>query len=369
MRLSIRRGFVAALVLTTLGTFAGLACGPLATNSQCSRSPIANRYGYYTVDNSSNRVPFDGEINVQSGTRFRVELSGGSYTPSVNCQQPARATLERIDDVTFVVTMQGPFPAICGVNVDVPAHLCRENPDPILFRVSGPGAPFDAGPPPADASQDAPLDVGAPTDAAPDTLVADGSSDAPMEGSAPDAGGCNPDMVISEVYPHGGILYGYDYVTLHNRSRVTINLSGWSLQGQDGFSTGDWDVTPLSGTVPPGGYYLVRLAQTVGGNVQSLPAHQASGTYNLPAGGGRVAIVAGLAPLTGAFPAGYVDLFGYGSTQQFEGAAFSGLASGYSAARNDLGCTDTNTNSTDFVLFNPTPRSAASPVMICSACP
>src|SRR4029434_2975363 len=69
------------------------------------------------------------------------------------------------------------------------------------------------------------------------------------------------DVVISQVYGGGGNASAplqSDYIELFNRGVTPVNLSGWSVQYQSAAGTGAWQVTALSGTIAPGGYYLVK---------------------------------------------------------------------------------------------------------------
>ena len=68
-------------------------------------------------------------------------------------------------------------------------------------------------------------------------------------------------VVISQVYGGGGNLGATltnDFIELFNRGTSIVNLNGWSVQYTSATGTGTWMVTPLSGSIAPGGYYLVR---------------------------------------------------------------------------------------------------------------
>lgn len=76
------------------------------------------------------------------------------------------------------------------------------------------------------------------------------------------------DLVVNEVYGGGGnagSTFTNDFVELANRGSSTIDLSGHSVQYHAGSATGTWQVTPLSGTLAPGGRYLVAEAKGAGG--------------------------------------------------------------------------------------------------------
>ncbi len=108
------------------------------------------------------------------------------------------------------------------------------------------------------------------------------------------------DVVVSQVYGGGGnagALYTHDFVELHNRSVGPVSLDGWSVQYASPSGT-TWSVTTLSGTIAPGGYYLVQLA-TGGANGVALPAPDAVGLSNLSAQSGKIALVSSAASLAG----------------------------------------------------------------------
>ncbi len=88
-------------------------------------------------------------------------------------------------------------------------------------------------------------------------------------------------VVISQVYGGGGNTgapYNADFVELLNASSAPVSIGGWSVQYTSATGTGNFGsfVTPLTGTLQPGQYYLVKLASgTVGAN---LPTPDATGT-------------------------------------------------------------------------------------------
>src|SRR5215813_8904412 len=72
----------------------------------------------------------------------------------------------------------------------------------------------------------------------------------------------SPDIVISQLYGGGGNSGGqftHDFVELFNRSASSVSVTGWSVQYASA-SGNSWAKANLSGTIPPGGYYLVELA-------------------------------------------------------------------------------------------------------------
>src|SRR5919198_2677618 len=191
----------------------------------------------------------------------------------------------------------------------------------------------------------------------------------------PAARSASSDMVVSQLFAGGGNTnapYANDFVELFNRGATTVDLSNWSIQYASGSGT-TWQVTPLSGSVLPGGHYLVQLA-SAGAVGAPLPTPDATGTTNFAVSGGKVALVRGSAPLgCGASPGScsadplVADLIGYGSATDYEGGGPAPAISNTSAAlRAGDGCTDTDSNSSDFSAAAPTPRNSAAPAAPCS---
>lgn len=182
------------------------------------------------------------------------------------------------------------------------------------------------------------------------------------------------DVVISQVYGGGGnsgAPLSNDFIELFNRGASPVNLTGWSVQYTSSGGSGTWQVTPLSGSIAPGGYYLVR--QAAGSTASGpLPAHDAGGTIAMAAGAGKVALQTSVAAIAGVCPAsGTADLVGYGpGATCFEGAGPTSATSNTTAAlRKRGGCFESNTNSVDFSIGAPTPRNSASPARSCTFTP
>lgn len=178
-------------------------------------------------------------------------------------------------------------------------------------------------------------------------------------------------LVISQLYGGGGnsgATLTHDFIEIFNRTNTTISVSGWSVQYASAAGT-TWQVTPLGGSIPPGGYYLVRQAQGAGGTTP-LPAPDATGTIAMAAGSGKVALVSTTTALSGSCPLGgmVVDFAGYGTANCFEGAgAAPTLTNTTAALRLGDGCQDTDNNSADFMSGAPAPRNSASPLNNCTA--
>jgi hypothetical protein len=181
-------------------------------------------------------------------------------------------------------------------------------------------------------------------------------------------------MVVSQVFAGGGNAsapYSNDFVELFNRGSTPADLGGWSIQYASGSGT-TWQVTPLTGSVQPGGHYLVQLASGAVG--AALPMPDATGTSNLAVSGGKVALSRAVTALAcgGSCSADplVTDLVGYGSATDFEGTgAAPAIGNTTSALRAGDGCTDTDANSSDFSAAAPTPRNSAASTTPCSASP
>ena len=207
-------------------------------------------------------------------------------------------------------------------------------------------------------------------------------------------------LVISAIYGGGtGSTYKNDYVEIFNRGATPVSLTGLTLQySRPDFPT--WDaagnVLALTGTIPAGGYYLVKYAANATGTTD-LPTPELTGTTNYSGGGALVAIVTGSTPLDcgpalavdgGADPdaaaparpctsATIIDFVGYGKTGAtpkpapvFEGASAAPTGAAASVIkRKGEGCTETDDNGNDFelVAFSVTvvPRNSASPLNPC----
>jgi predicted extracellular nuclease len=180
------------------------------------------------------------------------------------------------------------------------------------------------------------------------------------------------DIVISQVYGGGGnsgATFTHDFIELFNQGPATVNLSGWSVQYISAGGTGTWAVTPLSGSIAPGGYYLIQEAQGAGGTTP-LPTPDAIGTIAMAAGAGKVALSSSTTPFSGACPNCFVDLVGYGGANCFEGAGPTAATSNTTAAlRKRGGCFDSDNNNIDFSIGPPNPRNTATPTRTCGFTP
>jgi hypothetical protein len=192
------------------------------------------------------------------------------------------------------------------------------------------------------------------------------------------AGAASPDVVVSQVFGGGGnsgAPLQNDFVELFNRGSTAVDVTGWTVQYSTG-SSNSWSRTTLSGTIAPGGYYLVQEASSAAVG-SALPTADATGTINLSSTSGKVAVVRGSTALTCGASAGscasdssIADLVGYGSSADYEGSgAAPALSSTNAALRAGAGCTDTDSNAADFSAASPAPRNSSAASVTCSGSP
>ena len=177
-------------------------------------------------------------------------------------------------------------------------------------------------------------------------------------------------VVISQIYGGGGnsgATLKNDFIELFNAGAAPVSLSGWSVQYASSAGS-SWQVTPLPAVMlQPGQYLLVQEAMGAGGSA-SLPAPDATGTIAMSASSGKVALASSTTALSGAVPSGaqLVDLVGFGSANGFEGSgAVATLSNTTAALRNDSGCTDSDSNATDFAAGAPAPRNSSAALHPC----
>ena len=182
-------------------------------------------------------------------------------------------------------------------------------------------------------------------------------------------------VMISQIYGGGGNAGApltNDFVELHNSGSAAVSVSGWSVQyaSAAGTTWGGAQLTPLTGSIPAGGYYLVQLGAGAGTS-GPLPTADAIGTTALSATAGKVALVDTTTPLTGSCPisdARVVDFVGYGATASCAETAPAAAPSSTTAViRASAGnsCLDSGNNSTDFAAVAPLPRNSGAMIQPC----
>ena len=196
-----------------------------------------------------------------------------------------------------------------------------------------------------------------------------------LSGTARPALAVSPDITISQVYGGGGNLnatYQSDFIELYNRGSSTVNVSTWSVQYASTAGS-SWSRTNLTGSIPAGGYYLVK--ESTGNSCPGpsacgipLPTPDTTGTIAMAAGAGKVALVTNQTTITSGTvcpTTSIQDFVGYGTgTNCFEGTGPTGtISSSTSASRNGNGATDTDSNSADFTVGAVNPRSSGGVVL------
>ncbi|MDT0203350.1 ExeM/NucH family extracellular endonuclease [Nocardioides sp. AE5] len=173
-------------------------------------------------------------------------------------------------------------------------------------------------------------------------------------------------LVISEVYGGGGnsgATYTHDFIELYNPTSHDIPVEGWSVQWRSASgSSAATGVTPLTGSVPAGGHYLVQQAKGNGGT-QALPTPDVTGTVAMGASNGTAILVkdstTAIDPGTGSVdtdPA-IVDLVGVDSNVWEGSGAAPAMSNTTSVARAADGA-DTDNNQADFNAGAPTPANS-----------
>ena len=191
-------------------------------------------------------------------------------------------------------------------------------------------------------------------------------------------------LVISQIYGGGGnssATYTNDFIEIFNRGNTGISLNGMSIQYAPATGTsGNYSVTTLPNvTLQPGHYYLVQEASGGATGIPLPGPDLTTGTIDLAAGAGRVALVNGITGLSRAScPTGatILDFVGYGSTAICrEGTSTSDNAPGpsnntTSIQRAQGGCQDLNLNGPsgtgDFSVGSVSPRNTGTTANACS---
>ena len=172
-------------------------------------------------------------------------------------------------------------------------------------------------------------------------------------------------LVISEAYGGGGnsgATLTHDFVELYNPTSADISVAGWSVQYRSAAGTSAAAVTPLTGSVPAGGHYLVQEAKGAGGTA-ALPAPDATGDIAMSATGGQVWLAntttAQTPPAGNVAQTGIVDFVGANTgAASFETAAVAANPSNTTAVTRNASGGDTDNNRADFAVAAPDPRNA-----------
>ena len=191
-------------------------------------------------------------------------------------------------------------------------------------------------------------------------------------------------LVLTQVYGGGGssqttASYKTDFIEIFNAGDAAVDLSAYSVQYGSASSSTFSGSTVLNssalngGTLAPGQYFLIQEG-TAGTGGATLTGADQTGTVNLAAGAGKVALVKGTTLLSsgtgGCTDAAIVDLVGYGSLTTAtcaEGSASVATLAVNTAAIRTSSCTDTNNNTADFTVATPSPRNSSTTLAACGA--
>ena len=154
--------------------------------------------------------------------------------------------------------------------------------------------------------------------------------------------------LINEVYGGGGnknAAFTHDFVELYNPTPEPISLDGWVIEQRS--EKGNVGTTvELSGTIEPGGYFLVR-GYSNGDNGRPLDEFDQDSAVNFAASGAIAVLLT---------PAGEVaDLVGWGSPATSTGQPAEKTSNTTSIQRREDGA-HTGNNAADFHAAEPTPK-------------
>lgn len=176
---------------------------------------------------------------------------------------------------------------------------------------------------------------------------------------------------ISQVYGAGGnsgAVLNSDYVELFNAGSSAAPLTGYSIQYASTTGT-NWSRANLnSGTIPAGGYFLVRITAAGANGAAIVSDLDATGFITMAAGAGKVALVNNQTTFTAgtSCPSGasLVDFVPYGSGTNCPNPT-ANISTTLAAFRAGGGCTDTDNSTSDFSTATPAPRNSSSALNPC----
>ena len=176
---------------------------------------------------------------------------------------------------------------------------------------------------------------------------------------------------ISQIYGAGGnagATLKSDYVELFNAGQSTASLTGLSIQYAA--TTGStWSRANLSGSIPAGGYFLVRITAAGANGTDITPDLDGSGSISMAAGAGKVALMDTQTTITNGTvcpTTSVLDFVPYGTGTNCSNPTAT-INATLAAFRANGGCTDTDNSTNDFSTATPAPRNASSAVHVCSS--
>ncbi len=169
------------------------------------------------------------------------------------------------------------------------------------------------------------------------------------------------DVRISQVYTGGGSSSGYyikDYVELFNSGSVAVDLGSYALQygsatgSSFGSASYNWFNFPAGTTIQPCGYLLIETSSAGSGGVAlPVPADFSTTSLSMSGSSGKLALVNNQNPNNlCSNPSVFIDLFGYGTANCYEGTAAPNSSTTTTFVRNNGGMTDTDNNFNDFTV-------------------
>ena len=310
-------------------------------------------------------------FNVRAGTEeSRVMIRAASASPALESNEAAvMIAYKRPGSLAIkppVILIDPGKTIVLSVNLDVPIPLTDE---PILVNLfSGSGGfaePSSVLIEPGSSSANFSFIAG--PDLAEGVIIV-ASAQGMNSGTAAAEIAHSPKLVISQIFGGGGNSnspYNRDYVVLHNKESVPVDLGRLKLQyssASGSFPVLDSYKHALSGTIAAGGYYLVALAGGSAGDDLPIAADE-TGNINLAAGSGIVALVRDYL-ISGDTPDSpkVLDLVGYSNTAALYKGSGPAPAPNNTRAiiRKEEGCRDTDDNKADFETCAPFPMNSES---------
>jgi hypothetical protein len=181
------------------------------------------------------------------------------------------------------------------------------------------------------------------------------------------SGSVNPpaaNVVINQIYGGGGnsdATYTNDFIELYNNENTPVDLTGWSVQYTNATGSG-WssNLTPLSGTIPAHGFFLVQESRGTGGTTP-LPIPDVSGSIAMSGTQGKVILCNTTVGQTGDNPTGanIIDMVGYGGADVWQGSGPAPLLSNTTADVRKVDGANSHDNAADFKTIFPLPRNSS----------
>lgn len=171
---------------------------------------------------------------------------------------------------------------------------------------------------------------------------------------APMAQAAGEGLIINEFYGRGGSAnqpFTHKFVELYNPTGAAVELDGTSLQYRSATGTGNASgTTALSGSVAPGGYYLVQLNSN-GGSGEALPTPDHTAGFAPSGTTGTIFLAESTSAINPDRTDLVIDKLGYGGSNSPEGTAAP-----YPGRNSDPGSlnrtdfVDTDNNAADFTF-------------------